>query len=76
MLPVSDAGVSTLVVTPTIDLMNQWHATLTNASADQLPEPIERLVALPRGVSLAADACSVGTPESEIWYLVMVSGIW
>jgi len=33
---IADAGVSTLVVTPTIDLMNQWHATLTNAFGDQL----------------------------------------
>ena len=31
---------STLVVTSTIDLMNQWHATLTNAFGDQLSEPI------------------------------------
>jgi superfamily II DNA or RNA helicase len=37
---IADAGVSTLVVTPTIDLMNQWHATLTNAFGDQLTEPI------------------------------------
>jgi len=29
---IADAGVSTLAVVPTIDLMNQWHATLTNAS--------------------------------------------
>jgi superfamily II DNA or RNA helicase len=33
---ISDAGVATLVVVPTIDLMNQWHATLTNAFGDQL----------------------------------------
>ncbi len=37
---IADAGVGTLVVTPTIDLMNQWHATLTNAFGDQLSEPI------------------------------------
>lgn len=37
---IADAGVSTLVVTPTIDLMNQWHATLTNAFGDQLPHGI------------------------------------
>jgi len=37
---IADAGVSTLVVTPTIDLMNQWHATLTNAFGDQLTEPV------------------------------------
>ena len=33
---IADAGVGTLVVAPTIDLMNQWHATLTNAFGDQL----------------------------------------
>lgn len=33
---ITDAGVATLVVVPTIDLMNQWHATLTNAFGDQL----------------------------------------
>jgi superfamily II DNA or RNA helicase len=37
---IADAGVSALVVTPTIDLMNQWHATLTNAFGDQLSKPI------------------------------------
>ena len=37
---IADAGVSTLVVVPTIDLMNQWHATLTNAFGDQLPESV------------------------------------
>jgi superfamily II DNA or RNA helicase len=35
---IADAGVSTLIVAPTIDLMNQWHATLTNAFGDQLPQ--------------------------------------
>jgi superfamily II DNA or RNA helicase len=34
---IADAGVAALVVAPTIDLMNQWHATLTNAFGDQLP---------------------------------------
>jgi superfamily II DNA or RNA helicase len=34
---IADTGVATLVVAPTIDLMNQWHATLTNAFGDQLP---------------------------------------
>jgi len=34
---IADAALSTLVVVPTIDLMNQWHATLTNAFGDQLP---------------------------------------
>ncbi|CCQ35838.1 DNA repair helicase Rad25 [Natronomonas moolapensis 8.8.11] len=37
---IADAAVSTLVVVPTIDLMNQWHATLTNAFDDQLPEGV------------------------------------
>jgi len=37
---IANAGVSTLVVVPTIDLMNQWHTTLTNAFGNQLPEPI------------------------------------
>ena len=37
---IADTGVSTLVVVPTIDLMNQWHATLTNAFGDQLTDPI------------------------------------
>jgi superfamily II DNA or RNA helicase len=35
---IADAGVSALVVAPTIDLMNQWHATLTNAFGNQLPK--------------------------------------
>ena len=34
---IADAGVSTLIVVPTIDLMNQWHSTLTNAFGNQLP---------------------------------------
>jgi superfamily II DNA or RNA helicase len=37
---IADAGVSTLVVVPTIGLLNQWHATLTNAFGDQLPEGV------------------------------------
>ncbi len=37
---IADAGVGALVVTPTIDLMNQWHATLTNAFGDQLTERV------------------------------------
>jgi superfamily II DNA or RNA helicase len=37
---IADAGVSTLVVVPTIDLMNQWHATLTNAFGNQLPDGV------------------------------------
>ena len=38
---IADAGVATLVVAPTIDLMNQWHATLTNAFGDQLSQQVE-----------------------------------
>jgi len=30
---IADAGVSALVITPTIDLMNQWHATPPTPSA-------------------------------------------
>jgi len=37
---IADAGVSTLVVVPTIDLMNQWHSTLTNAFGDQLLDDV------------------------------------
>ena len=37
---IADAGVSTLIVVPTIDLMNQWHATLTNAFGNQLPDGV------------------------------------
>ncbi|GAB7092546.1 DEAD/DEAH box helicase family protein [Halorubrum luteum] len=37
---IADAGVSTLVVVPTIDLMNQWYATLTNAFGNQISNPI------------------------------------
>ncbi len=37
---IADAGVSTLIVVPTIDLMNQWHATLTNAFGEQLPDDV------------------------------------
>ena len=37
---IADAGVATLVVAPTIDLMNQWHATLTNAFGEQLLEDV------------------------------------
>lgn len=37
---IADTGVSTLVVVPTIDLMNQWHSTLTNAFDDQLPDGV------------------------------------
>jgi len=37
---IAEAGVSTLVVVPTIDLMNQWHSTLTNAFGNQLPDGV------------------------------------
>jgi len=37
---IAEAGVSTLIVVPTIDLLNQWHATLTNAFGDQLPDGV------------------------------------
>ncbi|MFC4990210.1 DEAD/DEAH box helicase [Saliphagus infecundisoli] len=37
---IANAGVSALVVVPTIDLMNQWHATLTNAFGDQLLDSV------------------------------------
>jgi superfamily II DNA or RNA helicase len=37
---IADASVGTLVVVPTIDLMNQWHATLTNAFGEQLPDGV------------------------------------
>ncbi|ADE02850.1 DEAD/DEAH box helicase family protein [Haloferax volcanii] len=37
---IADAGVSALVVTPTIDLMNQWHATLTHAFGEQLTDEV------------------------------------
>jgi superfamily II DNA or RNA helicase len=37
---IADVDVSTLVVVPTIDLLNQWHATLTNAFGDQLADAV------------------------------------
>jgi len=37
---IAEAGLSTLVVVPTIDLLNQWHATLTNAFGEQLPDTV------------------------------------
>jgi superfamily II DNA or RNA helicase len=37
---IADAGVSALVVTPTIDLTNQWHATLTNAFGELLTDEV------------------------------------
>jgi len=37
---IADAGVSALVATPTIDLMNQWHATRTNAFGEQFTDDV------------------------------------
>jgi superfamily II DNA or RNA helicase len=62
---IADAGVSTLVVTPTIDLMNQWHATLTNAFGDQLAEPIGVL----GGGSHDVTAITVTTYDSAYRYI-------
>jgi len=62
---IADAGVSTLVVTPTIDLMNQWHATLTNAFGDQLAEPIGVL----GGGSHDVTAITVTTYDSAYRYV-------
>jgi DNA or RNA helicases of superfamily II len=62
---IADAGVSALVVTPTIDLMNQWHATLTNAFGDQLPEPIGVL----GGGSHNVTAITVTTYDSAYRYI-------
>jgi len=62
---IADAGVSTLVVTPTIDLMNQWHATLTNAFGDQLTEPVGVL----GGGSHDVTAITVTTYDSAYRYV-------
>jgi len=62
---IADASVSTLVVTPTIDLMNQWHATLTNAFGDQLSEPIGVL----GGGSHDVTAITVTTYDSAYRYV-------
>lgn len=62
---IADAGVSTLVVTPTIDLMNQWHATLTNAFGDQLTEGIGVL----GGGSHEIAALTVTTYDSAYRYI-------
>ena len=62
---IADAGVSTLVVTPTIDLMNQWHATLTNAFGDQLSEKVGVL----GGGSHEIAALTVTTYDSAYRYI-------
>jgi len=62
---IADAGVSALVVTPTIDLMNQWHATLTNAFADQLSEKVGVL----GGGSHEIAAVTVTTYDSAYRYI-------
>jgi superfamily II DNA or RNA helicase len=62
---IADAGVSTLVVAPTIDLMNQWHATLTNAFGDQLGESIGVL----GGGSHEIAALTVTTYDSAYRYI-------
>lgn len=62
---IADAGVSALVVTPTIDLMNQWHATLTNAFGDQLSKPVGVL----GGGSHDITAITVTTYDSAYRYI-------
>ena len=62
---IADAGVSTLVVTPTIDLMNQWHATLTNAFGDQLSQGIGVL----GGGSHTVTSITVTTYDSAYRYI-------
>jgi superfamily II DNA or RNA helicase len=62
---IADAGVSALVVTPTIDLMSQWHATLTNAFGDQLTEGIGVL----GGGSHEIAALTVTTYDSAYRYI-------
>ena len=62
---IADAGVSALVVTPTIDLMNQWHATLTNAFGAQLTDDIGVL----GGGSHQIGAVTVTTYDSAYRYI-------
>ena len=62
---IADAGVSTLIVTPTIDLMNQWHATLTNAFGDQLSKEVGVL----GGGSHEIAALTVTTYDSAYRYI-------
>ena len=62
---IADAGVATLVVAPTIDLMNQWHATLTNAFGNQLLEGVGVL----GGGSHEITAITVTTYDSAYRYI-------
>jgi len=62
---IADAGVSALVVTPTIDLMNQWHATLTNAFGEQLTDEVGVL----GGGSHDIGALTVTTYDSAYRYI-------
>ncbi|EMA05599.1 DNA repair helicase RAD25 [Haloarcula vallismortis] len=62
---IADAGVSALVVTPTIDLMNQWHATLTNAFGAQLTDDVGVL----GGGSHDIGAITVTTYDSAYRYI-------
>ncbi|MFB1064156.1 DEAD/DEAH box helicase family protein [Natrinema sp. H-ect4] len=62
---IADAGVATLVVVPTIDLMNQWHATLTNAFGDQLSAGVGVL----GGGSHDVTAITVTTYDSAYRYI-------
>ena len=62
---IADAGVSALVVTPTIDLMNQWHATLTNAFGEQLTDDVGVL----GGGSHELGALTVTTYDSAYRYI-------
>nr|WP_239643395.1 DEAD/DEAH box helicase [Natronococcus jeotgali] len=62
---IMDAGVATLVVVPTIDLMNQWHATLTNAFGDQLSNGVGVL----GGGSHKITAVTVTTYDSAYRYV-------
>jgi len=71
---IADAGVSALVVTPTIDLMNQWHATLTNAFGDQLTDDIgvlgggsHDIGAIPSRLTTAPTAISTSTATSLVY---------
>jgi superfamily II DNA or RNA helicase len=62
---IADAGVSALVVTPTLDLMNQWHATLTNAFGEQLTDDVGVL----GGGSHELGALTVTTYDSAYRYI-------
>jgi superfamily II DNA or RNA helicase len=62
---IAAAGVSTLIVAPTIDLMNQWHATLTNAFGEQLTASVGVL----GGGSHDIAALTVTTYDSAYRYI-------